>query len=724
MAVQKNMLLREAESGRTVRVLDEFGPASTPGVSCTYVAVIDINDSTAQPELLERCELLKAIAEKKYSRVDESRAVINLENLREAERRRIRRRWEVARKLAPFGASLFIPESRANIVAQLEREGVGSRPFIYLVLRLGWQRGGGEQAYVTDYPNCGRKGQKRIPAEGAPKTGRPRTISPGVGVNRTEVHRRNVTRALASSTVGADGRGLRSAYDFMRLTYYPEFVELRPGARGELVTTDPDKVPTFEQFRFQWLSDLSFEVRKLNRLQKRRFEREFKKLVTGTLQEVRGPGTRYYIDATILDVYCVSRLNPNRIVGRPTLYVVVDQFSRMIVGMYVGLEPPCWQGAMLALWNCNLDKVAYCRQYGIEIPDWVWPVGHMPLHLMGDRGELASVEAGRLSQGFNLDVENAPPYCGEAKGVAERAFHVLQAKFGPYFPGYVDPEFSGRDAPKPALSSALNIHQITRAMISAVLWANTRVVRDYEGWPEIIADGTPFVPIELWRWGVENLKCDSRQFNQRYLEYYLWPRQTVKLTRKAVKFARGLYFMGVKLADSSWFLEAAHRKEELLSLYNPNDLSSIYLVPPAEREGVYDIGITRRSQRFAHSTYSELMALSHESRITNKKAEYDLEPMRLGFEKVLRDTISAAKKEAREQRDDSLSDRERLKEIKQNRALELADLADEALALPSSADSAKALPMPRIEEAPDRQALDDVEALIASRLAKDTERKE
>jgi hypothetical protein len=48
---------------------------------------------------------------------------------------------------------------------------------------------------------------------------------------------------------------------------------------------------------------------------------------------------------------------------------------------------------MLALWNCNLDKVALCARYDITIEANEWPTGYMPLHLMGDRGELSSAQA-------------------------------------------------------------------------------------------------------------------------------------------------------------------------------------------------------------------------------------------------------------------------------------------------------------------------------------------
>lgn len=54
--------------------------------------------------------------------------------------------------------------------------------------------------------------------------------------------------------------------------------------------------------------------------------------------ETIGPGSRYQIDATIGDVYLVSEYNRNQIIARPIIYVVIDVFSRMITGVYVGLE--------------------------------------------------------------------------------------------------------------------------------------------------------------------------------------------------------------------------------------------------------------------------------------------------------------------------------------------------------------------------------------------------
>ena len=111
-----------------------------------------------------------------------------------------------------------------------------------------------------------------------------------------------------------------------------------------------------------------------------------------------GPGSLYQIDATIVDLYLVSSFNRTCIIGRPVLYLVVDVFSRMIVGMSVLLEGPSWVGAMLALDCAMSDKVSFCAQYGIEITSEQWNCHHLPKAILADRGEFESYNADTLGR--------------------------------------------------------------------------------------------------------------------------------------------------------------------------------------------------------------------------------------------------------------------------------------------------------------------------------------
>ena len=77
------------------------------------------------------------------------------------------------------------------------------------------------------------------------------------------------------------------------------------------------------------------------------------------------------------------------------IYFVIDVWSRLIVGVYIGFEGPSWIGAMMALINMVTPKVEFCRQFGIEISHDQWPSHHAPRTILADRGELMSVRLGK-----------------------------------------------------------------------------------------------------------------------------------------------------------------------------------------------------------------------------------------------------------------------------------------------------------------------------------------
>ncbi len=172
---------------------------------------------------------------------------------------------------------------------------------------------------------------------------------------------------------------------------------------------DLHNVPTERQFKYFYEKEYSpIEITK-KREGEINYLKDFRPVLGTSTSEVTGPGSRYQIDATIADVYLVSEQGREKIIGRPTLYFVVDVFSRAIVGIYVGLENASWVSAMEALANALLDKVSYCASFGIDITEDMWPTVGLPEALIGDRGEILGRHVEVLSQAFNVDIENTPP---------------------------------------------------------------------------------------------------------------------------------------------------------------------------------------------------------------------------------------------------------------------------------------------------------------------------
>jgi len=163
-------------------------------------------------------------------------------------------------------------------------------------------------------------------------------------------------------------------------------------------------LPTMRQFRYFYETN----YRKNEVIRKRtpsRIYQKDKRALTSTSANLNfGPGARYEIDATIGDVYLVAENDPSSIIGRPVMYFVKDVFSRMVVGMYVGLEDPSWAAAMIALGNAFSDKTAYCREYGVNIRTEDWPSVGVPAGIMADRGELLSKQADVLVNRFGIQL--------------------------------------------------------------------------------------------------------------------------------------------------------------------------------------------------------------------------------------------------------------------------------------------------------------------------------
>ena len=680
MLLPVNSLLKDVRSGKHWRLLDEVASRETKDNTTTHWVVIDVHDPQAMPQLLGKLKGLDRLGASELILVDDAVQPVNLSALSASDEKLVARRWRLVsftRRLAP---AIWDDRFRGRLARRLAAFGICSKPFFYEVHRLYWQRGQTKEALSTGLWRCGAPGSSRVAQVGAPKPGRPRTTQPGAGLAATEEHRQRMRIAWSRAPVGRDGRYLRKAWEWMLINLYSEHVQVAPrnADSHQVKVLHYDKVPTFEQFRYHFNTEHPFEVRQLKRMQQRRFDLAFKPLVSGTLPEVRGPGTRYYIDATVLDVYAVSRLNPRRLVGRPTLYVVIDQFSRMIVGIYVGLEPASWAGAMLALWNCSIDKVEFCRTYGIEITPDMWPTGYMPLHLMGDRGELKSSEADRLSAGFNLDVENARGYSGDAKGVVERSFRTLHTTFGPYLPGYIDKEVAGRDQEPAVLRSAMPIDAITRVVIDSVLVANSRVVRGYEGWPEVIADGTPFVPVRLWQWGVENLRADVRKYSDLHLKRYLWPTSQMKVTRRGLQLFRGLYYMGDALRRQSWFARALHTGTVVEVVQHPLISGSALAMPAEQNDGGCEVQLVRRSQKWGGVALSEIRALEDQSKQQNAAAAWDYLPSQLQSQGRTMEGAARHKRHAENMKPAGESKAERTRGVGQGRQDELAHMTAEA----------------------------------------------
>ena len=495
----------------------------------------------------------------------------------------------------------FNSEHRAAIVDEILAATSTSRKTLYRQIRRYWQRGMTPNALLPDDANSGAPGRPR--RAGSEKRGRPTVFGlPGMNIDATA--RRQIKDAV-TRFFGRERRyNVAEAHQLLLETCYME-TSVDP-ATGRQRKTLRLPYPSIIQFRYWLEKDNDTFALKRRRRTPRVYDKDMRGLLGTSNAEVIGPGSRWQIDATIADVYLVSRIDRSRIVGRPVLYFVIDVFSRMIVGLHVGLEAPSWVGAMSALVNAASDKVAFCKAHGIEIEAEDWPCQGLPDVLLGDRGEMLGERAEVLVKHFGVRLENTPPYRADLKGIVEKRFHLIQADFGPYVPGYVEPDFRQRGARDYRLDAALTIDEFTAVIISCVLAHNLRRIRDYPRDAQMIADDVQPVPIELWDWGVARRTGQPRRYPEEVVRFSLLPEAEATVTETGIRF-HGCFYSCAEAVAGHWFDRARQRGtwKERIS-YDTRSMDRIWLHRKGSRPVFTPCTLTQKSEMWRDRTLWEI----------------------------------------------------------------------------------------------------------------------
>jgi hypothetical protein len=439
------------------------------------------------------------------------------------------------------------------------------------------------------------------------------------------------------------------------------------------------QIPTIRQFRYWYQQKYNVKETLSTRKGGTKFELEHRAVLGKSDFGVMGPGARYQIDATVGDIYLVSRFNRADIIGRPVIYFIVDVFSRMVTGMYVGLEGPSWAGAMMALANAMSDKVKFCAEYGIEITPEEWPCKGVPGAILGDRGEMESKSAETLINALNVRVENAPPYRGDMKGIIEQYFNTTNETALVRLPGHVKKNYGERGSKDYRLDAKLDIHQLTKILIECVRQHNSsHLLETYERTADMIADGVVPIPIELWNWGITHCSGALRSFPEDKIKLALMPVDTATVTVKGIKY-KNIYYLCERAAKEFWFEKARNKTWKVDISYDPRNMSAIYV---RNSDGtVENCWLSEWQEKYVGKTLDEILYL-HE---VEKALQRQNAPKEMASKADLTAAIDSVIAEAEEMARQTVlpkSKAERTKSIRDNRRAEkAANRLDEAFYL-------------------------------------------
>ncbi len=205
---------------------------------------------------------------------------------------------------------------------------------------------------------------------------------------------------------------------------------------------------------------------------------------------------RVEIDHTPLKVVVGTDAGP---IGQPTLTVLIDYYSRMIVGFCLGFEPPSYPVLMEALRHAILPKGKLADRY--PRVQGTWPCYGVPEKLVCDRGsDLTSKDLENAAFQLGVELDFNPPRTPHFKGTVESFFGGLNHQLSASLPGRTFRSWERRgdynpdDGPLLPYDALLEIIHIHLIDVYSVSKHPTATKTRLEMWQESAAEFPPCLP--------------------------------------------------------------------------------------------------------------------------------------------------------------------------------------------------------------------------------------
>ena len=482
--------------------------------------------------------------------------------------------WNIIQPVVLCEPDVFISSKRSAMLKEAANTSGIAVPNLYPYLGKYWRGGKVPDALLPEFYS---RGQSRDPyKDSSQRVGRKKQDGKA-GKKLTTEDLRYFREALIKYHLQGEMLSLEKTYQRLLRDHY----SVKDGNEKTISFLSPDELPSPQQFFYWHRKNSNILEETKSREGENKYALKNRAVLERTETHLYGPGIASQIDATLADIHLVSQDDRAAIIGRPTLYFLIDSFSHMVLGMNISLDPPSLENAFQTILNAIESKVDYCKKYGITISEEDWPCQHIPSIILGDRGEMESKAASALVSHLGISIETAPPYRGDLKGIVESYFHLTQLNFKG-IPGYIKKDAGQRCTHDDRLDALLDIRQFTAIVIRCVLrYNNYHYMKDYRKTPQMRQLHIKPIPRELWNYGIRYLSGGLRTMDRVYVRYHLLPKGEASITREGIRF-NDRYYTCEQAEQEKWFdIARTQHRWKVTCAYDPRDAALIYLSPAA-----------------------------------------------------------------------------------------------------------------------------------------------
>ncbi len=288
--------------------------------------------------------------------------------------------------------------------------------------------------------------------------------------------------------------------------------------------------------------------------------RQTRQLATRILQRVE-------LDHSPLKVVVGSQAGP---IGQPWLTILIDYYSRLVVGFCLGFEPPSYGVIMESLRQAILPKTGLQERY--PRIQGIWPCCGLPEKLVCDRGsDLTSKDLEQAAFQLGIELDFNPPRTPHLKGTVESFFDGLNNQLAASLPGRTFRNWADRADYKPddgpfltyeALLEVIHLHLID---VYSIVKHPTSTMTRLEMWQDSAAIHPPCLPA-----------------SSEDLLVLLAKRAERTLTTRGIELGGMFYTSDELMALRAELAAGNHRADRISVRYNPWDLGAVWIVSPVD----------------------------------------------------------------------------------------------------------------------------------------------
>ncbi|RJX31998.1 MAG: transposase [Oxalobacter sp.] len=529
-------------------------------------------------------------------------------------------------------------ETREKLIKQRAAE-IGCSPqTIRSDFRKWWKNGQTLNALKPDFSKRGS-----VAGDTAGR-GRPPKYLQRVIFQMSEKDRDIIARHIKSNYLKDRVTKLSDCYQTILNEHYSYFDN-----EGQRILKPLGEYPSEQQFRYYASKLLSKQAIIRSKKGSKEYELNFAEKLGSFRDSTYAVGEVYEIDATIADLWIVSLLNRLAIIGKATLYLIVDRKSTLIVGFYVGFENPSWPAAQFAIMSVSESKEKLCRRYGVDYDPTDWPAdGIQPQNYHADRGsEFTGHNSTQLAENLNIEITNLSPGRARHKPFVECSFKLLHATLANEVKGYQPPAEAQKRQGKDYSEDAIhNLDELTRIILLGIIKHNRTPLNDYIWEGEHILNGIQPTPINIWNTSIRERAGILARIPSEQVRFALLPRMNATVTPRGIRI--GACFYSCKEAiEREWFIAARRNFFEIEVRYDRNLVNDIYIEDDRNPSNFFEATLTDACEQYRGLSFAEAEALSFTRESLRLEGMHIKRQNNLDFHEAISPIVKKAQAEAK-----------------------------------------------------------------------------